>query len=570
MGIIDAGSKVSHAKLQQFLNRWPREAVAGLSLETYSHVGDSDTFTYWLEYGSEEIGVISGSSSMSKYGVWSRKSDTTGRSPRFGENDMHKWEKKYGADPLLAFVKVKTLILEVIDHSAAGKFELIDRVPLNSLIKWKIGFIYSACRLLPIYKSEVVRNLAKHFEHVDYFKAPLSELHQHNLSFKEPEEDIFDFSSRYFIFVNRPSKINYYVIGSKYEDQHGGGSYDVFPEMLIKNAVSTGFFWKYDFSALVGAEHSKIDQWARKNIPASTDKFNASLRTLKYFLNLKKGDIIAVKSHGRFSKLTIVGYAVVKEVNGSVYAFGDGELGHLIHVDFLECGLNIMVGLNYAKTIHRIIPGEKPGHFEKIFGSYAITDLTEEFEDEEEYTEHEPEVEDDYDQDDIRDKNEQSFTRSMKESQVVQQVHNTIQNRFARFLKQRYPADRVKTERSRIDIWRRSDSGFFIYEVKPYQTVYACIREALGQLTDYAFSKASTKPTHLIVVGTAKPQGKDLSYIGFLRSNLGLPFTYECFSMKGNTSISYPVVKNPGSADIGLKNQADEVASEPVDAKQNA
>lgn len=85
-------------------------------------------------------------------------------------------------------------------------------------------------------------------------------------------------------------------------------------------------------------------------------------------------------------------------------------------------------------------------------------------------------------------------------------------------------------------------SGFFIYEVKPYQNVYACIRKALGQLTDYAFSKASTKPTHLIVVGTAKPLAKDLKYIEFLRSNLELPFTYECYSVDGDTCISYPIV----------------------------
>jgi len=548
MSIINASSKASHAKLKQFLDRWPRSAVAGLNLESYSQVGDSDTFTYWLEWGSEDIGVISGAISSAKYGVWSRKTDKEGVSAQYDDNGDYKWAVKYGSNPELVFKKMKAMILDIIDFSVAGNFAAIENIDLNSLVKWKIAFIYSDYQLLPIYKKEWIRKMAKHFEHANYHRAPLFELHQFVLSHKAEEEDFFYFSAHYLTLVNLPIETKYYVIGSKYEDENGGDSGDVFPGMLSKSAVSTGFFWDYDFSALVGAEHSKIEQWARKHIPASTDKFEASLRTMKYFLNLKKGDIIAVKSHGRFNSLTIVGYAVVKEVDGSVYSFGDDDLGHLIHVDFLESGLNIKTGLNYASTIHRIIPGEKEGHFEKIFGSYAITDLIEEFEDEEEYMEPQPDLDEDDDEDDIRDKNEGSFTRSMKESQVVQQVHNTIQNKFARYLKAQFPADRVKTERSRIDIWRRSDDGFFIYEVKPYQTVYACIREALEQLTDYAFSKASKKPTHLIVVGTANPQVKDLKYIEFLRSNLGLPFTYECYSINDNVSVSYPIVSSAVNA----------------------
>jgi hypothetical protein len=133
---------------------------------------------------------------------------------------------------------------------------------------------------------------------------------------------------------------------------------------------------------------------------------------------------------------------VVKEVNGSIYQFADPELGHVVHVDFLETGLYLDTGLNYALTIHKIIPGERPGHFEKIFGSYAITGLAEEFPDEEPAGE----------SDDIRLKDTAPYKRSASAEKMVRQVHSQLQNAFAAWLKKTYPNDPVKTERSRIDI----------------------------------------------------------------------------------------------------------------------
>jgi len=541
MSIVLASPEVSHNKLNQFLERWPKEIVSQLTLENYSQVKDKDTFTYWLEYGSEDIGVISGILSSTKYGVWSRKSDNEGISSLYNANEQYKWAVKYGDNPDAVFQRIKSMILDIIDHSIAGRFQLIDAIDLNSLVKWKIAFIYSGYRLLPIYKRDVIRNLAKHFEHPDYAFAPLSILHQFILSKKGNEEDFFDFSSGYYQIANLPKEgINYYIIGSKYEDQDNDDTYDVFPEMLAKSAISTGFFGQYNLSHLVGEEHSKIDKWVKKNIPVETPKYVSSLRTLKFFLNLKKGDIIAIKSHGRFNKLTIIAYAVVKEINGSVYSYGDGNLGHLVHVDFLESGLNVKAGLTYAETIHHIIPGEREGHFEKIFGTYSLMDSAEVFDDDEGYLEHSTEA--DGGADDIRDKNITPFPRLTKESQLVMQVHNIIQNKFARFLKLRYPNDQIKTERSRIDIWRKNEVGFYIYEIKPYNNAFSCIREALGQLTDYAFSKASKKITYLIVVGVAIPNQKELGYIDFLVSNLGIDFTYECYSMVENKSVSYPLV----------------------------
>ncbi|WP_316795361.1 hypothetical protein [Pedobacter agri] len=536
MSIVTAEPQVSHEKLAKFLQRWKPVDISKMKLEEYTQTGNKDTFTYWLELGSNEIGLMGGGTS-SKFGIWNRSADGEGISPAFLYTDEYKWFAKYGKNPEDAFLSVRANIAAIVKHAQAGDFQLIDDIQIDSITKWKIAFIYSKYRLMPIYKISLVRDIAKHFEHPGYAKDKLSELHQYILEQKEPADDIFDFASRYFQIVTKPIDRNYYIIGSKYGDHNGNDTVDVFPDMIEKQAISTGFFWNTDFSGLVGKDHAAISKWITQHIDPGTDKFDSSLRTFKYFLNLKKGDLVAVKSKGRFGELTIVGYAEVVERNGSVYQFGDDELGHLVHVDFLEVHTSISTGLTYSQTIHRIVPGEKPGHFEKIFGSYAISAATEEYPDEEYYNEG---LEDeDGSGDDIRTKNNSPYMRSAPSSQIVNQVHNEIQNAFAKYLKVQFPNDTVRTERSRIDIWRRNEDSFVIYEVKPYNTAFECIRAALGQLTDYAFCKSSKLKTHLVVVGTASPNARELKYINFLGQNLGLHFSYECFNRNLNKSIIY-------------------------------
>lgn len=540
MSIVTADPKVSHKRLQEFRDRWNIDALGAMELDDYTQVNNSDTFTYWLEHGSEDIGRMGGGTS-SKFGIWNRASDSEGISPKFLYTNEYKWFKKYGSNQQIAFDKIKSHILSIVSNSQLGNFEAIDEIDIDSMTKWKIAFIYSDYGLMPIYKQDIIRTIAKHFDHTNYAKAKLSELHRFILAQKSVNDDFFDFSSRYFQIATVPVDRNYYIIGSKYGDGNGNDIVDVFPDMLAKNAISTGFFWSYDLTPIVGEDHHKIQQYLTKNVPSTEEKYWTSIRTFKYFLNLKKGDLIAVKSHGNFGNLTVIAYAEVREVNGSVYVFGDDDLGHLIHVDFLETGLNIKTGLNYAATIHKIVPGEKAGHFEKIFGGYSIAFRTEEFLEDEVYNDDDPLEGSNDELNDIREKDTSTYIRTGTVTQVVRQVHNTIQNAFARYLEEKYPNDRVKTERQRIDIWRKSDTGFYIYEVKPYHTAYACIREALGQLTDYAFSKASSRITYLIVVGIAKPSQWEMKYIRFLKENLGLHFSYEYYDINANLSVSYPL-----------------------------
>ncbi len=109
-------------------------------------------------------------------------------------------------------------------------------------------------------------------------------------------------------------KQNYYLIGSKYGENNDK---DIFPYMVERSAVSVGFAWDYDLSKWLGKPETEIIDYLLKKGENST-----SYSTIKLFLNLKEGDLIAVKSSGspigKKPRLIICGYAVVKKNKGKI------------------------------------------------------------------------------------------------------------------------------------------------------------------------------------------------------------------------------------------------------------
>lgn len=512
-----------HSKLAEFIETWPVERLRTVTLEEYTDVGSKDTFCYWIEFETEPLGRIGGRPS-NKFGIWKRKTETPIVSGDFSFDGEYAWYTKYGSSVQQAFDMVRSMVVAIAENSLAGDFGAVDGIKLDNLTKWKIAFLYSNYRLLPVYKKSGIRAIARHFEHPNYEKARFSELHTFILQQKPKEEDIFDFAYRYYILTKQQTKHNYYIIGSKYEDDDGNDTFDIMPQMLERSVIATGFFGAEDFTHLKGASRQKIGSYCDKTFDNGQEKFATAKRTLSLFLGLRPGDIVAVKSHGKYNKLTIIAYAEVKEVDGKVYEHDPNGLGHIIHVDFLETGLRKDVGLNYALTIHEIIPGAKEGHFERIFGSYAgLEKLQEEADD---LSEEDEEL-----VGRINNKSLEPHTRTVAYSVTVSKAHDQLQMAFALHLKKEFPNDAVSTEVQYVDIRRENEAEIHFYEVKPFHSAYQCIRAGIGQLLDYCYSDSNqTKQKYLIIVGPTKATESDLRFIDFVRSSLGLPFEY----------ISYP------------------------------
>jgi len=146
------------AMLQDFLNHWPIETLHRMNLRDYNHTGDRNTFCQDVETKTRPLGSIKGNSSA-KFGIY-RQLNTESRPPRTISNDHYTWETKFNAgdlDEQKAFNEVITEIQQIANLAMAGDFEAIELLQINPLFRWKVAFLYSQNRLIPIFaKTKLV------------------------------------------------------------------------------------------------------------------------------------------------------------------------------------------------------------------------------------------------------------------------------------------------------------------------------------------------------------------------------------------------------------------------------
>jgi hypothetical protein len=304
--------------------------------------------------------------------------------------------------------------------------------------------------------------------------------------------------------------MNYYVLGSKYEKGRNNWV-DVFPKMREKQAVSVGWATEYDLSDYYGKSGSDIVNYLKgKNEPAE------SYNTLKLFLNLKPGDLIAVKDSGspkgHQPYLSIRAYAVVVERDGEVYGYDPGNLGHLLNVEFIEDSSFIELPLGgYGRTIHRLT---NPEHIKQIFSLYhQIPDTTGSIGGK------------------TKTKTEISTNKQYRAGSaayIANAAHNILQKKVYEYLRERFGKANVELEKDNIDITVNKVNVITIYEVKPYSSAIQCIREALGQLLFYSYGIRAASQ-QLAVVGPNKPSLQDRKFLQYVKDSMRLPIKYMDF-----------------------------------------
>lgn len=110
--------------------------------------------------------------------------------------------------------------------------------------------------------------------------------------------------------------------------------------------------------------------------------------------------------------------------------------------------------------------------------------------------------------------------------------HNNMQNTLYSQLAEKYGEKNVGTEidsgmGTNIDLVVRQGEKYWFYEIKTYSSPRACIREAIGQLLEYAFWSGTKEASRLIIVGEGKLYGEGERYLQTLRDRYSLPIEYE-------------------------------------------
>ena len=109
--------------------------------------------------------------------------------------------------------------------------------------------------------------------------------------------------------------------------------------------------------------------------------------------------------------------------------------------------------------------------------------------------------------------------------------HNDLQAMLYRRLVEKYGGENVGTEvpsgTGTVDVMVRQEGGFLFYEIKTASSPRACLREALGQLLEYAFWPGSQEAIRLIVVGETELDEEAAKYLCILRERFSIPLEYE-------------------------------------------
>ena len=191
---------------EEFHKRWKIEDIKNMKLEDYVSVGDKDTFCQWLETKTRQLGSIKGINS-SKFGIYKR-GDKTKKPQNLINDNEYSWQKFYSDNNgNEAFENVKVEILKIIDYSQKGQFDKIDQLHLNGFVKWKIAYLFSNERLIPIFKKEALLKIAQSLGLETTNKTTISEIQNLIINKKPLLLSIYEYSDfLYNEYVRKEAK----------------------------------------------------------------------------------------------------------------------------------------------------------------------------------------------------------------------------------------------------------------------------------------------------------------------------------------------------------------------------
>ena len=176
----------------EFLFHFPLERIRNMKLDEYTNLNRENSFCYWLESKTVELGSIWGGSSY-KFGIY--RYDKRPDNPSVVVSDEeYAWYKKYNASNREeAFEVVLKAIITIAESALSGSLDVIEEEnTFGNVVKWKIAFLYANETLLPIYKRDMLEKAASKYGYSNPLKAKTYELQRFLMS-QKGDKDLFDF-----------------------------------------------------------------------------------------------------------------------------------------------------------------------------------------------------------------------------------------------------------------------------------------------------------------------------------------------------------------------------------------
>lgn len=504
-----------NAQHDAFMARWPLASLQAMTLTQYTDVDNTDTFCYWVEYGTNDLGSISGYPA-NKFGIFRRKpGSAVPVSSDFGYDEEYTWRWKYGKDRHEAFARVKELVVAVVEAAQANDMDAIGSIDLVKLYMWKLAHLYAPERVVPIFQRTTLELAARELGLGKTRNVSYAQLHRHILDNLPSGTDPTLYArAAYRRLADQAPR--YYVIGSSYDVNTSGGTKKIFPRMVERDAVAIGFFENEDLTELYDASEGELDAFIDSHFPPGTKGKRAASTALHNFMSIRAGDRIAVKNYSdrNTASTKIIGYAVAIERNGSVYRHDPNGLGQLINVEFLDTFIDKMVPHFYPHTLHELEAGSEK--WESLFGTVDIILRAPPGPVGERLT-----LEGTTDR-----KNSDDYDRKGSIAVRVKRNHNRIQQSLYDELFSIH-GDKARMEvGGQVDILLDEGDTLTLYEVKPYPTATSCVRHALGQLIEYAYHYGKGRSLKLRVVGPAALTEDEQAFLEHVRKSVTVDLDY--------------------------------------------
>lgn len=308
---------------QEFLEHYPKDKLATMTLDEYTNLVPNESFCNWLESRTEELGSIWGRPSY-KFGIFRMKGQPKENS-KYQHDDKYAWWSRYGAaDAQRAFEIVRDSIVEIAESASKHDLQAIDEIDiLNGMFKWKIAYMYSDKWIIPIYSDKWLRTLCQHYGMPKSSEANTAKLQQFLIE-RRGDADPFEY---YQSLLD-----TYYSLN---EESNDSCDFTDTEQIQIADTGMKQYWWLlanpkiYSFSemALGGTQ-----EWTLYN------DNRAKRRIFQNYLDAKAGDVVFC--YQATPTLQIVALAEVsRENNGETIEFKKVE-NLLTPIDYAEIKKN--------------------------------------------------------------------------------------------------------------------------------------------------------------------------------------------------------------------------------------
>lgn len=289
---MESKTEMRHKLYEEFVNEFPLELLKDMPLEKYTNLNKYDSFCYWIESRTYELGSIWGGSSY-KFGIYkyAKKPNNPGI---IVSDDEYAWYKKYNAKNRQEAYRITlNSIIKVAELASTGRFREIDNDnTFGTVLRWKIAFLYSNKHLIPIYQREMLEYLSLVLGMQGVEKASIWEL-QKFLIEQKGERDLFDYYE-YLLSLLPEEKTSK---GGKEETRvwlyAPGENARLWDECLENGCMYLG--WD-DMENLSQYDSKKAMAAKMKALYGDNSSYmNDSRATFDFVYTLKPGDIVYVK-----------------------------------------------------------------------------------------------------------------------------------------------------------------------------------------------------------------------------------------------------------------------------------